>query len=331
MKKNSFSRREFLSTTVKGAALVSAAGVFNSCITFSETNSSIIPRRILGKTGLETSILSFGGGSQFLKNENGAWEKSLKAALNSGINYYDTSPDYTVQTRDGSIGMNGEERYGEILPAYRKDVIIATKVNERESGYARKSVEESLKRMKSDYIDILLMHAINDADELATIENGVYKEMIEMKNEGIVKNIGFSSMDSAERSKELLENLDFDVAELTLSPTIWGNYIGIAYPVAIEKNVGIIATKVMRGVVGVAASAKELFEYAWSQEGVTSTLIGHYGMDTLEENIKLAIQYGKDNTVSVDKKGLEARLAPYAGPHSLPWAGEGYRDAGIIV
>ena len=115
-KKNNFSRREFLTTTAKGAALVSTAGLYHSCKSSTKTekdqisdpvseqisdqSSGPIPKRILGKTGLEVSILCFGGGSQFLKNKNGEWEKHLEESLKRGINLFDTSPDYTVVSRD---------------------------------------------------------------------------------------------------------------------------------------------------------------------------------------------------------------------------------------
>ncbi|MFH0756961.1 MAG: aldo/keto reductase [Bacteroidota bacterium] len=342
-KKNYFTRRDFLTATAKSAALVSTAGLFHSCKLKTKAEKDPlpdpfpgqirgqIPKRVLGKTGLEVSILSFGGGSQFLKNKNGHWEELLEASVKSGINLYDTSPDYTVVSRGGSKALTSEERYGEILPAYREKVFIVSKVNERGPGFARQSVEESLRRMKTDYLDILMMHAINDKDSLAEIDKGVYKDLVDMKGEGIVKHIGFSSMDSALRAKELLENLDFDVVEMALNPTVYGNYPGIAFPAAIEKNVGIIAMKVMRDIVGKVAGAKELFEYAMGQEGVATSLVGHFKMDTLLENASIAIGYGKANMASIDRRELEARLAPFSGPHALCWARPGYRDGGIII
>ena len=127
--KSNYSRREFISTSAKGAAIISAAGIVNSCSSWKQNNSDKIPRRILGKTGKPVSILSFGGGSQFLKNEDGVWEKTMEEALESGINLFDTSPDYEIVSRDGKAAMSSEERFGEILPAYREDVMISTKLN----------------------------------------------------------------------------------------------------------------------------------------------------------------------------------------------------------
>ena len=58
---------------------------------------SLLPRRTLGSTGLEISMLAFGGGSQFVLNEDGDWEPLLEHALELGINYFDTSVDYNYQ------------------------------------------------------------------------------------------------------------------------------------------------------------------------------------------------------------------------------------------
>lgn len=348
MKKNTgLSRRDFINTTAKGGIVVSAAGLISSCSmskeksrdkleaisedTSEENTSGHIPRRILGKTGLEVSILSFGGGSQFLKNKNGEWEAILEESVKSGINLFDTSPDYTVVSRDGTKAMNSEERFGEILPSYRDKVHIITKINDRAPGNARKTLEASLKSMKTDYVDILMLHSVDDRDDVLEIEKGVYQEMVNMKSEGLVKHIGISSMDSAQRSKDMLAQLDFDVAMLALNPSTWGDYPGLAFPVAVEKNVGIVAMKVFRGIVGEAANAEDLIHYSWKHPGVVSSMIGHFGMANLKENVRLAIEYGNGKLASIEKSEMEALLAPYAGPHALPWARPGYRDGGIIV
>ena len=128
-----------------------------------------------------------------------------------------------------------------------------------------------------------------------------------------------------------MENLDFDVAMLALNPAGYINYADIVLPVAKEKNVGIIAIKVVRDLKGKDATAKELLEYAWTKNHVSSALTGYYGLNTLKENIKLAIEYGENNQISLDARELEHRLVSYAGPHALCWAKPGYEDGGIIV
>jgi uncharacterized protein len=334
MKKN-YSRRRFISVSAKGAAILSASGMFSQNLLAGDSKKGEIPKRILGKTGVSVSILSFGGGSQFLKNEDGAWEPLLERALESGINLFDTAPEYTVSNyfKPGELkkSLGSEERFGEILSPHRSKIHLMTKIDGRDAAQVKKSVEDSLKNMKTDYLDFLLIHAINNKDTVSDIEKGVYKEIVDLKNQGIVKHIGFSSMDSAERSKDLLMNLDFDVAMLAINPTKYRNYAEIALPVAREKGVGVIAIKVLRDLVGKDAKSGELFEYVWTDSNVTAAMVGHVGMKIFDENIKLAVKYGKNHQAGINRKEIESRLASYAGPHALCWARPGYRDGGIIV
>lgn len=333
--RKNYSRRNFISTTAKGAAIISASSMLGTEAFGSFAKKPEIPRRILGKTGLSVSILSFGGGSQFLKNEDGSWEPLLQKAIDSGINLFDTAPEYTIANyfKKGEVkkSLGSEERFGAVLAPYRKDIHLITKIDDRDATNVKKSVENSLKNMKTDYLDALLIHAISDKDSVSDLEKGVYKEIMDLKRQGIVRFIGFSSMDSAERSKDLLMNLDFDIAMLAINPTKYRSYATIAVPVAMEKNVGVIAIKVMRDIVGKAAKPVELFEYVWTESNVAAAMVAHTGIKTLEENIKLAVSYGKKTVASVDRLEIENRLASYAGPHALSWARPGYRDGGIIV
>jgi uncharacterized protein len=333
--KKNYSRRDFITASVKGAAVLSASGILGSEAFGVSSKPSVIPKRILGKTGMSVSILSFGGGSQFLKNEDGVWEQLLQKAVDSGINFFDTAPEYTVSNyfKNGEVkkSLGSEERYGEVLSPYRSKIYLVTKIDGRDPGLVKKSVEDSLKYMKTDYLDAILIHAVSDKDSVSEIEKGVYKEVVDLKNQGVAKFIGFSSMDSAERSRDLLENLDFDIAMLAINPTKYRNYAEIALPVAQKKGVGVVAIKVLRDIVGKDAKASELFKYVWGQNDVASAVVGHYGVKFLEENIKQAVKYGQLSDTLIDRNELEERLASYAGPHALCWARPGYRDSGIIV
>ncbi|NOY37316.1 MAG: aldo/keto reductase [Chlorobi bacterium] len=329
-----YSRRKFIQNSAIGAAAVSASGIISSYSLLGDNEKGKrIPKRTLGKTGMEVSILSFGGGSQFLKNKDGDWEKLLRKAVESGINLFDTAPSYTFASFNmgKNKSLSSEERYGRVLSEYRDHIILSTKLESRDPDEVKKNIEESLIRMKTDHIDILFIHSIEPSDKVVDIENGVYRELVALKESGIIRHIGFSSMDSAERSRDLLEKLDFDVVLLAMNPTGYGDFAKVALPVAQKKNVGVLAMKVMRNIVGKEATAKELFEYVWTQKGVSSALVGFFGIEILEEDIKLAKKFGIKNTAGVNPKELESRMAKLAGPHALCWARPGYKDGGIIV
>ena len=334
MKKNksTFTRREFLQNSAKMAVVVSAAGLVSSLPAFAgEKTERGIMRRRLGKTGLDVSILGFGGGSQFLMNPNGEWEKVMEAAIEAGINIFDTAPSYSASSfnQGGAKSLDSEDRFGVILPRYRDRIILSTKLESRNPEEAKSALEASLKRMKTDHVDILFIHGILPTDSTADIEKGIYKTMVSFKSSGMVRNIGFSSMDSAERSKELIEKLDFDVVLLAMNATKYGDFEKIALPAALKKNIGVIGMKAMRDIVGKNATGKELLEHMWSQDSVSSVFVGHNGIQTIHENIKLANEFSKTGVSRIDRKELELRMAGMAGPHVLSWARPGYRDNGL--
>lgn len=286
----------------------------------------LVPRRILGQTGMEVGLLAFGGGSQFMANPNGEWEKSVEDALNRGVNYFDTCEDY------GDNTMMSEERYGEILSPIRDQVYITTKFNARKSNQngrfvdlMKTQVETSLKRLKTDYLDVLMIHDVNDNDTVNDISNGVYKEMLSLKDQGVARNIGFSSMGSASAAKNLIKNLDFDVCMLAINPTTYGNYEEEAVPEAIKKNMGIMAMKVMRDVVGQKATADELINWALDRDGIAGAVIGHVGGAVLQENADLVMKY-QPSSVKHRWTSLEKRLKGYGSPATLCWAHPHYYD-----
>jgi predicted aldo/keto reductase-like oxidoreductase len=313
--KNQISRRGFLQQSAAGLGAVGALGARAAA-------SPAIPRRVLGRTGLEVSILSFGCGSNFLKNRDGVWEPMLQDAFNAGINLFDTSSAY-----QWSSAKSSEERLGDVLPRFRKEIILSTKIETREVAAGLKEFERSLERMKTDYVDILLIHSIEPSEDVAALERGLYKELIRLKEAGTARFIGFSSMNSAEKSKEVLEKLPVDVCILALNATKYGNFGQVALPVAREKNIGVIAMKVIRGVEE-TATVPELLQYGWRQPGVASAVIGHVGIKNLQQNIQTATGFKPESRF--DCQELETRVAHLAGPHALPWARPGYRD-GMMV
>jgi len=321
---NKISRREFLHYSAAGLAVASAGGTIAGCA----KGPAPLPTRTLGATGMEISRLAFGGGSQFLANEDGAWEPMLERAVELGVDYFDTSSAY-----QWDAGMSSEERFGEVLAPMRDRVYIATKFDSRDPDEAAREFERSLRRMKTDYVDVLLIHNIVPTDDIAVLEQGVYTMLRRLKEEGSVRFIGFSSMESAERSREAIERLEFDVALLAMNPTGYGGFVSEVLPAARAKNVGVLAMKVMRDIVGESATPDELLRYALSQEGVASALVGHRGMATLEQNIEIVRSLraeAESGMVSAERRHLESRLAALAGPHALCWARPGYRDGAFV-
>lgn len=321
--KNQITRRGFIKTSSAAAAVISAGGLFTNC---SANQTSLgkngMPVRTLGKTGQKVSILAYGCGSQFMKMPDGEWEPHFEYAYNSGINYFDTASTYGTE---GS--MSSEERLSKVIGPIRENIFLVTKIHERDPEKAKAEFERSLKRLNTDHVDLLLIHAVRPEDELAQLESGVYKLISEMKDQKMAKYIGFSSMDSAERSKELIENLEFDATLLAMNATQYGDFVQVALPAARKKNLGVISMKIMRDIVdkGVASPA-ELLQYNWNLPGVNVNLVSQTGMEPLKQNIAIAKEYTEKAQSRLYGKDLEMRLAHLGTQSNFVWAQPGYYD-----
>jgi predicted aldo/keto reductase-like oxidoreductase len=324
MKYDPISRRKFIQNSSLAATTIAAGSTLVNSCTPKESMSGLIPTRKFGKTGENITILGYGGGSQFMKMPDGEWEPHIEHALNSGINYFGTASSYGEDTDKPS-----ESRYSEILPAYRDKILLLTKIHERDPDKARAEFEGSLRRLRTDHVDFLLIHAIKPEDKLSDIAEGTYKLLQLLKAEKMVRYIGFSSMDSAERSKELIDNLDFDLTLLAMNPTNYGNFIDVALPAARKKNLGTIAMKVMRDIVNDYAGPKELLEYVWDKSGVHCAVVAMTGMDPLKQNLDLAMNYSEGGQVGQKMYDLEKRLAPLASSSQLVYSKPGYYDGMI--
>jgi predicted aldo/keto reductase-like oxidoreductase len=286
---SSISRRRFLETTAFGSAAAASA-----------LGAGKIPTRVLGRTGKSVSILAFGSGSRFLmyKEEDKALE-ALTRALDLGITYIDTAYGYG----------NGasEERIGKLMPARRKQVFLATKVNRRKGDEAMRIVEGSLKRLQTDHLDLLHIHALSNEDDLKAIEapDGVLKVVLKLRDEKVARAIGITCHQDPVALKSALERHDFDCTQMALNAARAGMASGrgrgysmdiqdemsfekLALPVAKRKKMGVIAMKVMAQEMLVGkAPVEKLVRYALSLP-VTTAVIGMPALEHIDQNIEIA-------------------------------------------
>ena len=175
----------------------------------------------LGKTGRKVSRLGFGGATAGLKNYTGAFNpedksdrmeviRAIHRAYELGVNYFDTAAGYG----DGA----SESIFGEGLEDLPKDqIFLATKVGRGSGGQTRASLEQSLKRLRRDCIDLIQIHGSyysnEDADRI--LEPGGMLETLERaKAEGLVKHIGFSIECQNVPLYRLMETGRFDVMQV---------------------------------------------------------------------------------------------------------------------
>ncbi len=284
------SRRQFLQATAVGAVVAPSLGA---------GAAPKLPVRPFGKTGLEVSILGFGSGSRFLmyQDEDKALE-ALGRALDLGITYIDTAHSYG----DGK----SEERIGKLMGERRGQVTLATKLSARKADDARRQIELSLKRLQTDRLDVLHIHALSGPEDLAAIEapDGVLKALYEARDQKVTRAIGITCHAAPAALKTALERHDFDCTQMalnaararmaegkggmkaTLMPV--GGFEELALPVAVRKGMGVIAMKVFGQdqIVG-AAPIDKLLAYALSLP-VSLASLGMPKTEFIEGNIQLA-------------------------------------------
>lgn len=286
------SRRYFLETAALGGLGVNA-------LTAAEVDKKTgMQTRILGRTGARVSVLAFGAGSRFLayKDENKALEV-LNKAIDMGISYVDTANSY---------GNGQSETWvGKLMKTRRKDVWLATKLSVRKADDAMKAVDATLKRLQTDRIDLIHIHSLARADDLAAIEapDGVLKALYKLRDQKVCRAIGITSHTDPNVLKTALERHDFDCTQMALNAAKVGNVFGkaaegitgsfeeIALPVAVRKNMGIIAMKVFaqERLAGKTTPAK-LISYSLSLP-VTACVVGMPKWEHVEENIRAAKEF----------------------------------------
>jgi len=300
----SISRRDFFKTTAVGSMIMALAPHLQGAAT-------VIPRRKFGETGMEFSILGFGCGSNFLKAPADKRAGLLEKAIDLGINYFDTAAQYG--------NRESEKVLGETLPKYRAKIHIGSKTEDRTYDGAMRSIEESLKNLKTDYLDIAHVHQVNPKDDLAAFgkPDGVVTAFRKLRDEKVIKSMALSGHASAEKLKEAIEMYDFNSVLMAMNATSRKAFREIALPTAEKKKMGIIAMKTTLGLVGEGegkATAAELLQWAWSQP-LTAAIVGTGTLDILEQNVATAKAY---TPAKKEDEKLVARLM-HVSDEQLGW------------
>ena len=171
----------------------------------------------LGRTGQKVSRLGFGGATAGLKNylevydpqnaeqRNGVIAAILKA-LELGITYFDTAPGY-------GLGAS-EAMFGEALEGKENDIFLATKVP-RQTDNVRESIEQSLKRLRRNSVDLVQIHGSSYTPELTDkILGNMIDELDALRDEGLLKYIGFTTEDTNDAVHHFIRSNRFDVMQI---------------------------------------------------------------------------------------------------------------------
>ncbi len=329
MRDRSMDRREFLKRSLGAAAAVSAAASASASTAGPAASipydAKSLPTAVLGKTGVAVPRLGVGLGSRFcaVADEDKA-QAILGAALDHGFYYWDTASTY----RNGAVFS--EERIGRVLAGRRREVFLATKCEARTYDAVLSEFEESLKRLRTDYVDIYQIHLLQSLLDVEAIglADGALKALRKLKEGKAVRFIGFTGHLSAEAMAEAARRYDFDTMLIALNHYAErkGDMEKDAVPAAADKGLGISVIKVLRPRETTAGFAPaELIRYALSLPHVHSAMIGTDSLDVIRKNaalLKSFVPLGPAETAA-----LSVRLAPFFAGENLPWMDPHYKDA----
>lgn len=326
-------RRAFLKRVTSVAAFGLVAD-WASAIPSYDKFGDILPQRQLIRNGEKVTSFSMGGYHQGVTENLKEAEAMIERAMELGVRFFDNARVYH--------SGRSEEYYGRFLtPKYRDQVFLMTKSHAKTGENARKHLDESLKAMKTDYLDLWQIHSINSIDDIdSRIKEGVLDVFLEAKEQEKTRYLGFTGHRNPKvhlyflsRLEELGLELDTCQLPINVCDPSFESFQHQVLPVLLEKKYGIIAMKTMAGgslmgdridttpkdiktedipdvVSQTRLTPSNLHQYVYSLP-ISSLCSGCESIDELEANVKVLKRMKKMS--NEDMARLEEYAAPYAG------------------
>ncbi len=309
MKKHEITRREFVKVGTTGTAALLLGG---RAVLGRETP---MPERPLGKTGHNVRLFSLGG--QATLEKEGTLDESvaiINRAIDLGVNYIDTAAAY---------GSGISQKYiGEVMATRRKEVFLATKTHKRTRDESLQLLEESLKSLQTDHLDLWQLHNVRTDEQLETIfgKDGAIEALEKARSEKVVRFLGITGHFDPDVLTRAINRYDFDSVLLALNPSDphFHPFQKDLLPLANEKKMGIIGMKIpARGRLfrpGGITSIKDSMTYVLTHP-VSTVIVGCDNIKQLEENISIAAHF--EPLPKAEMARLEGLTASYAAEASF--------------
>ena len=255
-------------------------------MTSDRTEARSIPRRPLGKTGVEVSIFALGGeGILRTRGRTAAAARVIERALDEGVTYCDTAPAYA----------DSLDYYGASLGERREGIFLASKTHDRTRDGSLRLLDDSLRRLRTDRLDLWQLHDLRTADDLRRIfaKDGALEALLRAREEGRTRFLGITGHHDPAILLEAMRRFDFDTVLVALNAADV-HRLSFARTVladAARRGMGVIAMKVAaqgalleRGRLTMA----EAMGYALSLDGVSTAVIGCRTPAEVSENAGIA-------------------------------------------
>ncbi len=254
------------------------------------TPSFTIPKRPMGSTGLQVSIIGMGGFHLGTASGQELVNNMVAKALDHGINFFDNAWEYH--------GGMSEERVGTALKGKRDQAIVMTKVctHGRKKDVAMRMLENSLTRLQTDHLDVWQVHEVvyyNDPEKAYDVD-GVLEALTMAKQQGKVRFVGFTGHKNPAIHLDMLNRgFHFDTVQMPINPfdPSYRSFERNVLPVAMSKGMAVFSMKSMGGsgepITKGALTPTEALSYAMSVPGVSTTISGMDSMAVLDQNLEI--------------------------------------------
>ncbi len=303
-----FTRREFLGWIGKSVA---SLGLFKATggIAGAQETEHKLPVRSLGKTGCQVTL--FGLGGEGVLRTTGRMKEAvpvIRKALELGVNYFDTAPAY----------QQSQDYLGEGLQGSREKIFLAAKTHDRSKNGSLRLLDDSLRRLRTDHLDLWQLHDLRTEEDLEQIfsKNGAIHALEEAKAQGRVRFFGITGHHDPAILAEAARRYSFDAVLTALNPAdrVRDSFIEQLLPAAKDKRMGVIAMKVMaHGLLmedPVRLSPDEALGYVLSLQGVSTAIVGCSSPEEVEQNAAAAGRFRQMPALEMSQ--LEERVRPFA-------------------
>ena len=248
--------------------------------------SNGFPTRPLGSTGEEVTIIGVGG-HHIGRGTVELGVRIIRSALDEGVTFLDNAWCY----HDG----RSEEIMGQALrDGYRDRAFLMTKNHGRDAATFRRQLDESLRRLDTDHIDLLQFHEIiHEGEPQRIYAEGALEEAVKARDEGKIRFIGFTGHRWPKLFREMLAgDFDWDTVQMPINllDYYYRSFAQEIMPMLVERGIGVIGMKSLGGgdapILGIGVTPQEAISYALSQP-VHTVVSGIDSMQVLEQNLDI--------------------------------------------
>lgn len=298
------------------------------------TATATLPQRVLGRTGERVPVLGMGtapGGSGLPDAEA---IELYEMAIDRGVTYIDTAPAYG----------RAQEQLGQVVPRHRDDIFLVTKTPTADGAEAERQLEDSLRVLGTDTVDLCFVHSVGNQDvEAVLADNGALAGLRRAQQRGLTRYIGFTAHQRPAWSERILREVQVDAIMVALNFADHHTYgfDRTVLPVAAAQGVGVAAMKVYGGAQAMKYDTAEdeadrpsalratdpsfdherALRWALGLPGVGIAVVGMYSATELERNLEWVRRWqplSPGEATALVEAG--SRVAADWGPHYGPVA-----------